>query len=224
MKGLRRTEAGPDATAHLGRFTVAHRSVQVLEKGATGVGRVGGTVQGAYTSFTNDEGLDESGNSAIRKAPDVAKRAGKTVATSAKGKSTVAATKKLGRGAGEAVKGQARTRNFAATTRNAARAAEAPVQVGTTAGRGAMAASRAAATAANVVRTAVAAVTSALTSSPIALISAVVVGVVVLIISIVGWLLPGVQQERAHLNSNYGVGVEPGPWGGHSNGFIPKKN
>lgn len=218
MKNLRRTEAGPDASTHLGRFNVAHRGVQVLEKGAAGVGRAGGAVQGAYTSFANDESLDDAGKSAIRKTPELAKRAGKTA-----GKSAVTSVKQVSRGVGKAATGLARTRNIVASTRNAARTAKGPVQVGTTAGRGAMAAARAAATAANLVRAAAAAVASALTSSPIALISAVVVGVVVLIISIVGWLLPGVEQERAHINSNYGVGVEPGPWGGHSNGFIPEE-
>ena len=57
------------------------------------------------------------------------------------------------------------------------------------------------------------------------LVTAIIVAVVVFIISVAGWLIPGVQQERDRApltgDSSYAIGVPPGPWGGWSNGRIP---
>lgn len=227
MNGLRRTEEGPDASERLGKISLDHRGVQILDKGASAAGKAGGAAQGAYTSFVNDDDLSDSGDDAVRNVPGKLKRAGSargplggkaTKAAKAKSSSAAGAAKSSGRGAGGAVNGQIRTRGIASTTRKAGKV---PVQAGTTASRGAIAASRAAATVANTVRVVAAAITTTLTSSPVALVVTAIIAVVVLIISIVGWLIPGVQQERGH--DNYGVGVAPGPWGGYSNGFIPEE-
>lgn len=246
MNGLRRTEEGPEASQHLGQFSLAHRGVQLLEKGADVAGKTAGAAQGAYSSLTSDEDLSDSGDQAVRDAPGRLNRAGSaatrpgarggkdtakkasTPKAQGKGSGSAAGTaKKSGRGtapnvrgAGGALKSQLRTRNIAASTRKTSKAA---AQVGTTAGRGALAASRAAAAVANAVRVAVAAVTSTLSASPVALVVAIVVGVVVLVISVIGWLIPGVQQERDHGGGNYPIGVPPGPWGGWDNGFIPEE-
>lgn len=243
MNGLRRTEEGPEASHHLGQFSLAHRGVQLLEKGADVAGKTAGAAQSAYTSFTSDEDLSDSGDQAVRSASGRLNRAGsaatrpgakgttsKTAGPKPQGKGSGAAArtaKKPGRGAapnvrgaGGAVKSQLRSRSVTSTARKSGKAA---AKVGTTASRGALAASRAATAVANAVRVAVAAVTSALSTSPVAIVAAIVVGVVVLIISVIGWLIPGVQQEREHGGGNYPIGVPPGPWGGWANGFIPEE-
>lgn len=240
MNGLRRTEEGPEASQHLGQFSLAHRGVQLLEQGSDVAGKAAGAAQGTYTSLTNDEDLSDSGDRAVRDAPGRLNRTSSaaTRATGQGGKSTgvkpqgkgsgvAGATKKPGRGAapnvrgaGGATRSQLRSHSIASSTRKTGKAA---AQVGTTASRGAMAASRAAAAVANAVRVAVAAVTSTLSTSPVVLITTLVVGLVVLIISIIGWLIPGVQQEREHGGGNYPIGVPPGPWGGWDNGFIPEE-
>lgn len=234
MKGLRRTEEGAEATQHLTQFSLDARGVQLLDKSAAAAGNAAGGAQRAYSALTNEEDLDEAGDDAMRGTPSALRTAGanskKAIDKGKKLASPKRDAKSAGkpgrgvRGAGGGTRGQVRTRNIAATTRKPVQAAKNTARVGTTASKTAITASRAAAAVANIARAVIASVTTTLTSSPILIIVAITVGVVVLIISIVGWLIPGVQQEQGRTdNGNYPVGVEPGPWGGHSNGFIPQE-
>lgn len=228
MNGLRRTEEGPNASAHLGKIAVAHRAVQIVATGVAVAGKVAGTAQSAHAQLANEDDLSDAGTAAVRsttrKLPNGkfirATVTGKTPRSPRAPKATQAGGA-AGRGAGRAVTGkQLRSGGIASAGRKVAKV---PVQAGTSAGRGAIAAARVASTVAHTTRAMVAALTTALSSAPVGVIIATVVGIVVVIVSVIGWLLPGVQQGRAQVNSNYAVGVAPGPWGGYSNGFIPEE-
>lgn len=241
MKGLRRVDEGSEASAHLGKFALAQRSVQLLEKGAGATTKAAGTLQKFNAAVENDDqdleqaGGDvmKSGASRLRK-PDVAlsksKQAPRTKSPSASanlsknaGKASAKTARKNVQGAGGATRGKIRARNITASTRRTVKSTKAvTTTAGTTASKTAAASARAAAAVVNAARAVVAAVTSALSGTPVVIVVAIVVAIVVMVVAVAGWLIPGVQQERDRgVDTNYGIDVPPGPWGGWDNGFIP---
>jgi len=221
MDGLRRTEEGPAASTNLGQFALSHRSVKLIDQSAAAAGKVAGGTRRAYTALSSEEDpADEVGHTA-QGAQGTVRSAGKT-AKKAAGKAARTAGKPV-HGAGAGLQGQMRHRNIVEASRKSAKVAKNTAQAGVTASKTAVTVSRAAAAVAHAGRAVVASVTTAVTTAPVLMIVAITVATVILIISIVGWLIPGVQQERDRPNGNYPVGVEPGPWGGHSNGFIPQE-